>query len=342
MSQGKKVYLEVIRIVAILLVIFNHTDGFLYYTETDSKLTWIFSIVLAVLCRIAVPLFFMVTGALLLEKEESFSELFRKRILRISVILFGVSLFYYGFDWILGRIEHAGVTDFLQKLLKDDIRSSFWFLYEYLFVLLLLPFFRKMAPKLNGTLMLYLVCLRGISTFALPLLEQFGGISVKFDIGFGSGLVYYVLLGYYLSREGEAVFCKIEMWKKCASAFGLIILNVVIAYLVYVKKGRYLTEVVDYVVFLLAPVIWLIMKELVENRVKSDRADKIFSVTGSCVFGIYLFDNLVRWQFLPFYLFLSEKTVGVFACSVYVLVTFIVGFFYTWILKKVPLISKYL
>lgn len=36
MKQGKWLYLEAARILAVLLVIFNHTDGFfLYYTHTQ-------------------------------------------------------------------------------------------------------------------------------------------------------------------------------------------------------------------------------------------------------------------------------------------------------------------
>lgn len=69
---------------------------------------------------------------------------------------------------------------------------------------------------------------------------------------------------------------------------------------------------------------------------------KIIVAIGSCVFGIYLFDNFVRWQLLPVYLFLSEKTVGVIANSVYVALAFAGGFIYTWILRKIPVIRKYL
>ena len=38
-NQNKKLYLEVIRILAVLLVIFNHTDGFVYYTVPGNIIT---------------------------------------------------------------------------------------------------------------------------------------------------------------------------------------------------------------------------------------------------------------------------------------------------------------
>lgn len=41
--KKKEVYIEFLRIIAIILVIFNHTDGFfLYYSNTDNPLTWWF------------------------------------------------------------------------------------------------------------------------------------------------------------------------------------------------------------------------------------------------------------------------------------------------------------
>ena len=45
--------------------------------------------------KIAVPLFFMASGALLLRKEEPYGVTFVRRILRFAGILAAVSLFYY-------------------------------------------------------------------------------------------------------------------------------------------------------------------------------------------------------------------------------------------------------
>ena len=61
-EKSKMVHLEVIRILAVCLVVFNHTDGyFLYFTTTDHPITYLVSLFFSVLCRINVPLFFMVS-----------------------------------------------------------------------------------------------------------------------------------------------------------------------------------------------------------------------------------------------------------------------------------------
>lgn len=345
MSRGKKGYLEAIRVIAVILVIFNHTDGFIYYTQTKNGLTWIYSMVLAVVCRAAVPLFFMVSGAVLLgktEKEEPLKALFQKRIARILTVLAAVSLGYYLFDMGRGRITEAGAGDFLYKLFTNGIRDSFWFLYTYLFVLLTLPFFRKLAPLLYGRLIIYLIALKALSGLLVPFLSLGFGLSVTYDAGFVGGYIYYMLLGYYMSHEGEKDIQKIKTGSLWLCFGGLVILSVAAMVLLRRLTGEYQAAGLDLFVFLTAPVMWLLIKRYTERLPADSRLGRFLVFTGGCVFGVYLLDNFVRFQFLPFYLFLSEKTVGVFANSVYVLLVFSAGVLYTWVLKKIPVIKRYL
>ena len=86
MSQAGKrtVYLDFIRILAIYMVLFNHTrtSGFVLFTVRRGSFFYPFYLFNAILIKSAVPLFFMVSGALLLGKEESYSQI--NNILRIG------------------------------------------------------------------------------------------------------------------------------------------------------------------------------------------------------------------------------------------------------------------
>lgn len=350
MKEKKKVYLEAIRVIAVLLVIFNHIDGSFYYTLPCNVVTYLYSLILTLICRMAVPLFFMVSGALLLSKEESLSELFKKRIVRMLLVLVTASLLYYLFDAARGRIEGPGTGDFLSRLAGNGIRESFWFLYSYISALLLLPFFRKAVPYFNRRLLLYLVGLKAVFDLALPLISLISGVNFSFDAGFVSGSYYYMFLGYYFSEEGNreadlkngispAVF---GIGKKLFLLAALVAVNGILVFALKQFTGAYEAAVLDYFVFLTAPLTFLVIKECMDRKADDSRSSKAVLLLGGCVFGIYLFDNFVRWQFLPVYLFLSEKTVGVLANSIYVALTFAGGFVYTWILKKIPVIRKYL
>ena len=82
----KKYYLEAVRITAVLLVMYNHSAPFMSFA-TQHGVQYAVSFFLSLVCKAAVPLFYMVSGALLLGKNESFGELARKRILRIVAVI---------------------------------------------------------------------------------------------------------------------------------------------------------------------------------------------------------------------------------------------------------------
>lgn len=87
--KQKKLYIEILRIIAIAFVIFNHTgkNGFQLYSITDNEIMYVIYLTMAVICKIAVPIFFMVSGALLLNKEESIKDLYKRRVSRIVLVI---------------------------------------------------------------------------------------------------------------------------------------------------------------------------------------------------------------------------------------------------------------
>ena len=87
----KKYYLEAVRITAVLLVMYNHSAPFMSFA-TQHGVQYAVSFFRSLVCKAAVPLFYMVSGALLLGKNESFGELARKRILRIVAVIVIFSL----------------------------------------------------------------------------------------------------------------------------------------------------------------------------------------------------------------------------------------------------------
>ena len=101
--ENKKIHIEFLRMLAMFLVLFNHTEtkGFTLYTlEQETLLHW-FYLTLSIFVKVAVPIFFMISGALLLPKEESIKEVFQKRILKIVLVLIGCH--FVNYIYFLGR-----------------------------------------------------------------------------------------------------------------------------------------------------------------------------------------------------------------------------------------------
>ncbi|WP_302757565.1 acyltransferase family protein, partial [Dialister invisus] len=104
-KKGKKLHIEFLRFFCIWLVMFTHTStaGFSLYLLRPESFFFPFYIAVPFWVKTAVPIFFMISGALLLKKEETISVIFKKRIWRFAQIIFIFSLinylyFYHGLN----------------------------------------------------------------------------------------------------------------------------------------------------------------------------------------------------------------------------------------------------
>ena len=152
----------------------------------------------SILCKIAVPIFFMITGALLLKKEEPLRMLFVKHVLIFSLILQVVSLIYY-----IVLCDGWSVGDFIRRVYSRNITTGLWYLYSYLGILLILPFLRKLVMVLGEQDYIYLFAGRIILVGLFPIvafLIEMGHLALNRDFSaviFTADNLFYVLLGYY-------------------------------------------------------------------------------------------------------------------------------------------------
>ena len=146
-NKERYYWIDYLKVISILLVVVLHTvnigivnnknvsGGFIYYFGT-----------------IAIPLFFMIDGYLLLSKERDYKYTF-KRIKKISIIV----LFYYFIIFIPFIIfkNNSSLFQVLFKTLeKEGFFYQFWFLGSLIIVNLLLPLFSKL---INNNYKLYKV-----------------------------------------------------------------------------------------------------------------------------------------------------------------------------------------
>lgn len=105
------------RVVACALVIFNHLPGYLLFTIPGGSKQFVY-MCLTMITRINVSLFFMISGALLFQKDEDFLCVLRKRFARIVVLLL---VFVYS-----GKTAHPFRRNGM--LFWTNCMSSYWLL----------------------------------------------------------------------------------------------------------------------------------------------------------------------------------------------------------------------
>lgn len=152
---ARLVHLDILRILAIFLVAFNHTGdrGYMLFANKTESVLYFPYMMFSVFCKIAVPIFFMISGALLLPKEESLKQLFQKRVLRMTAVLIMVSVPYY---YLFLRSNGVSVSNFLTYIYGNSATTALWYLYSYIGLLLLLPFLRSMVKGMKQKDFIYL------------------------------------------------------------------------------------------------------------------------------------------------------------------------------------------
>lgn len=205
-SQKRNIiYMEVLRIIAALFVIYNHTGtkGYFSYTIENNRVIRIFYMFLSVPCKMAVPIFFMITGALLLGREEPIRKIYFTRIMRIIVVLSVFTLIFDYFNFLRGIIDFNFKRWIIQIYASDS--NSYWYLSALLGTYVMLPILRRLAVGLCQKEYVYMAAVYILYFAVRPLLEALfipgytlnGSFSILLFTGQN---VFYVLMGHFFAN----------------------------------------------------------------------------------------------------------------------------------------------
>jgi surface polysaccharide O-acyltransferase-like enzyme len=204
--RGRAFNVDLIRTVAMVGVILLHASGqWLINSKEMSQLTpfgitsWVIVDFYQTIGVIAVPLFLMLTGALLLQPEkrkESLRVFFKKRWSRVGLACLFWGIVYFVWDFVVQKLPFSFGT-ILQGALNGPY-TQFWYIYVLIGLYLLVPLLRALFANSDQTLMKYFILLWVTGVAILPffsLLSPFRLNNNVFTIG---GYVGYFVLGTYL------------------------------------------------------------------------------------------------------------------------------------------------
>ena len=157
-EENRKVYLDLLRIVAIFMVLYNHTNtrGYVLFTVAqESPLYWSY-LFFSIFIRINVPVFFMISGALLLPRQESAGQVVHKRITRIAAALLLSSVVGYLYQLHLD-LSKFSQGYFFKTLYSNGLTVPLWYLYAYLAFLVVLPLLQSFAKSLSCKQYIYMI-----------------------------------------------------------------------------------------------------------------------------------------------------------------------------------------
>lgn len=351
-NGGRKIYFDALRIFATFCVLFNHTGtkGFAIFTIATESAWFPVYLFLAAACKVAVPIFLMISGALLLKKEEPVAVIMKKRFVKFLVILFfaGLIIYLYFLNWDLGKFS---LSSFLRQLYSTNITSALWYLYAFLAYILTLPFLRKLAGSMQPKDYLYLtglmVLISSLRCFELFALDYEVHFHSDFDLFTTMDIVYYPLMGHFLANElsDEKITPKTALisW---AVGFFFLVVNcwLTCAWCSHLGEWDYSTcqNFLQRFVFFPALSSFVVMRYVFMRVNLPPKIESAIVYLGSCTFGIYLFERIYREETLFVYDLLEPYLPQFLACVAWIFAAFLLGLLVTAVLKKIPVIRKYI
>ena len=330
--NNQKDYISYLRVIATIAVIVLHTVGFISmdYGNVNDE-TWALATFINSSVRFCVPVFIMISGALLLGKYESVKLFITKRLNRIFIPFIFWSLIYtcwYYKDRLLSfDIELLKV--FINNLLNGSA-YHLWYLYMIIGLYAFIPILRKFTVTASKRSLEYLL----VVSFIVMLARQYGISQITISFINFDGYIFYLILGYYLSKFGFTYINAIIY-------FLVVIFTFLMTYYLSHLENRFYTGYTLYQTFnvaIMSTSLFLLMKYWQPKMLKLVKLIEHYS------FGIYFIHVVVLhyvYKILYSYVYIESVSISIllfiFLCSLF---TLFISTVIIISLSKIPILKR--
>lgn len=272
---------DIIRSFAILFVVINHNFVFTHVSSVSNIIhILIFSII-----KTSVPLFVMLSGALLLKRKEKNSIFFKKRLKKVVIPWVLWTFIFIIINYVTNTNTFSSPGEFL-AVLYQTFFSQFWFIPMIVGLYFLTPIWKIVVQKGEKNILLYFISLWFIFTSFFPSIHP----NVTFPIE-PQGLFMQILSysGYYIL--GYIIINKILTPIKNSILIIISVLCLCINYLDYmffnssIKTFSYFNTPI----FVLSICIFMLVLQSEINKKFNDNTKNLITKICKVSFSIYIY-----------------------------------------------------
>lgn len=297
MEKKYSINFDFLTIIACLMVVFFHCNSEFYrFSET---LSWRISVVERCIVYSAIPIFFMLTGAKLMEYRKRYStkEFAQKRLSRIAIPFIFWNLFYILQSTLLNsKLPFSSAKELISMFLNSEFQNRYWFFWPLFAIYASIPVL-SLLLKVEG----HRRCLWYIVICNFLLLWIIRPVCIVFGITYNSSIalpiaadyMMFPILGYLISTCETPRKYRIFLY---ISAVLSGILAVV--YTVYNSSisGETVQTMVSYKFFpsaLIGIALFTFIKHIEFKKIRSnERAVKLIRSVSECCMGVWLSHSL--------------------------------------------------
>ena len=194
-------YITLLSVISAVAVVFLHTNRCFWDFKSDADY-WFSANIIECLFYFAVPIFFMISGATLIDYRERYStkEYFIKRIKKTVIPFIVWSIVILIYDIFIEKTVNTGDLNFryiVGKFLYPG--GVYWFFAPLFIAYCIIPLLSLVPKEKRKSIFLYLALLSFISNSVIPFIQNsvyFFNFKNPFIVG--GEYTFYVLAGYWL------------------------------------------------------------------------------------------------------------------------------------------------
>lgn len=341
-SEYRFNFITVASVISAIAVVLLHTNSFWQYSHS---LRWELANIVNCSLIFAVPIFFMISGATLIDYSDRYDTktFLKKRFKKTLIPFIAWSLVAVLIHALFLKDLPKGAYSF-QNIIMGVLSATFvpiyWFFIPLFVNYLSMPLFTITRKKDRKNTFRYLIVLGLVLNAAIPFALKLAGINWNFPytISIISGALYYLVVGYYISHYQISKRMRIIIY-----LFGLISLLMMIlgtsaeSHAAGKVMGSWRgLDVITYMLY--APAVFLAIKNITE-RLRLEEHEKIarfFARFAKYTFAIYLLHYFFLALFekciplshsSPIYFLIASPVVTILPCVV------------AMVFRKIPLLK---
>lgn len=346
MVNEKKTYifwLDLIRVVSIFMVVLIHTSSpVLNAVGEITFANWLAGDIYTAIARACVPLLFMVSGYLLLGKQESIRLFYINRAGKVVVPFLAWSVIYL--IWQNGYADYTffnALKAILRSIVTAPAYYHLWFLYALLPIYLFVPLLRVFVYSANEQTLWYFALVWFLFGPMLDFAGNMLGYGLAIDLGFITEYIGYFYLGYLLGR------LTFPRWITVTAVLVFVTSVIYTAYATFRASAAFGDYNDFYLVYLrlnivlmsLSAFIWFkALGEKMSTRPEAFSVKLIRGLSGAS-FGIYLVHammiSFIRRGAFGFELSALSGS-AIFTIPLVTVLAFGISLVIVWILQKIP------